>query len=101
MQWFMIVANDVPDSGDRRAAHRTAHRKRIEALEAEGRLLTAGPLPIDTSRPESGFSGSLIVAAFDTLEAARSWADADPFRAAGVYASVDVRPYKPVFGQTP
>ncbi|MFO7582678.1 YciI family protein [Guyparkeria sp.] len=100
MQWFMIFASDVPDSGERRAAHRTAHRERIEALESEGRLLTAGPLPIDPSRPESGLSGSLIVAAFETPEAARSWADADPFRAAGVYDSVDVRPYKPVFGQT-
>jgi hypothetical protein len=101
MQWFMIFANDVDDSADRRATRRVEHRERIEALEAEGRIFTAGPLPVDPDRPEAGVSGSLIVAAFEDEAAARDWAEADPFRAAGVYEQVDVRPYKPLFGRKP
>ena len=101
MQWFMIFANDVSDSAERRAAHRGEHRERIEALEAEGRLVTAGPLPVDPDRPDAGVSGSLIVAAFENEASARDWAEADPFRAAGVYETVEVRPYKAVFGKTP
>ncbi len=100
MQWFMIVANDVADSAPLRAKHRDAHRARIESLASEGRILTAGPLPIDPANPDRGLSGSLIVAAFDSLEVARAWAEADPFHAGGVYSSVDVRPYKPIFGAT-
>ncbi len=100
MQWFMIVANDMAESAALRARHRDAHRARIESMTAEGRILTAGPLPVDPADPERGLSGSLIVAAFESLEAARDWAEADPFHAGGVYASVDVRPYKPIFGAT-
>lgn len=100
MQWFMIVANDVDDSAPLRAKHRDAHRARIESMTREGRILTAGPLPIDPADPDRGLSGSLIVAAFENLDAARAWAEADPFHAGGVYASVDVRPYKPIFGAT-
>ncbi len=100
MQWFMIVANDVPDSAPLRAKHRDGHRARIESMASEGRVLTAGPLPVDPDDPDRGLSGSLIVAAFDGLDAARAWAEADPFHAGGVYASVDVRPYKPIFGTT-
>ncbi|MFN2382530.1 MAG: YciI family protein [Guyparkeria sp.] len=100
MQWFLIVANDVADSGPLRAQHREAHRARLESMIEEGRILTAGPLPIDHGDPDRGLSGSLIVASFDHLDAARTWAEADPFRVAGVYESVDVRPYKPLFGAT-
>ncbi|MFP4252625.1 MAG: YciI family protein [Guyparkeria sp.] len=100
MQWFMIVANDVADSAPLRARHRDAHRARIESMTREGRILTAGPLPIDPGDPERGLSGSLVIAAFEDIEAARTWAEADPFRTGGVYDSVDVRPYKPIFGAT-
>lgn len=100
MQWFMIVANDVADSAPLRAEHRDAHRARIESMTEEGRILTAGPLPIDPADPDRGLSGSLIVAAFEDLESARRWAESDPFAVGGVYASVDVRPYKPIFGAT-
>jgi len=101
MQWFMIFANDIVDSAEPRAANRAEHRERIEALEAEGRLFTAGPLPFDPEHPDAGVSGSLIIAAFDTEGEARDWVESDPFRAAGVYDSVEVRPYKPIFGKTP
>ena len=98
MQWFMILANDIADSAELRAKHREAHRARIEAMQAEGRILTAGPLPVDPERSDLGLSGSLIVASFDDIDAARRWAESDPFRHGGVYESVDVRHYKPVFG---
>jgi uncharacterized protein YciI len=94
--WYAIVGHDVPDSLDRRREARGAHIARLEALQAEGRLLVAGPFPtIDNEEPGSaGFSGSLIVAEFESLVAAQAWTDADPYRAAGVYQSVDVRPFK-------
>lgn len=100
MQWFMILANDIADSAELRAQHREEHRMRIEAMQAEGRILTAGPLPVDTERPEHGLTGSLIIASFKNLDEARRWAEDDPFRQGGVYASVDVRHYKPIFGAT-
>jgi len=96
---YAIIARDVADSLDQRLAARPAHLERLQALQAEGRLVLAGPLPaIDSPDPgPAGFSGSLIVAEFDSLEAAKAWADADPYRAAGVYAEVDVKPFKKVF----
>jgi uncharacterized protein YciI len=96
--FYAIVGEDVPDSLDKRLAARPAHLERLNALRDEGRLLLAGPFPaIDSPDPgPAGFSGSLIVAAFDSLEAARSWADADPYVAAGVYARVTVKPFKKV-----
>jgi uncharacterized protein YciI len=96
--WYVIVGRDVPDSLKRRQGARGAHIERLQALQAEGRLLVAGPFPsIDNEDPGSaGFSGSLIVAEFESLESARAWADADPYRATGVYQSVDVRPFKKV-----
>ena len=80
------------------ARARPAHIARLEALRAAGRLVLAGPCPaIDTEDPgEAGYSGSLIVAEFESLDAARAWADADPYVAAGVYAQVDVRPFRQV-----
>ena len=93
---YAIVGEDRPDSLADRLAARPAHIDRLKALEAEGRLLLAGPFPaIDSPDPgPAGFSGSLIVAEFPSLEAARSWADADPYVAAGVYQTVSVKPFK-------
>lgn len=96
---YAIIATDVANSLDNRLATRPAHLARLEQLKQEGRLVLAGPHPaIDSNDPGPvGFSGSLIVAEFDSLEAAQSWAEADPYRAAGVYASVVVKPFKKVF----
>ena len=97
--FYAIVGQDVPDSLDKRLAARPAHLERLQALQQAGRLLLAGPFPnIDGNDPGSaGFSGSLVVAEFDTLADARAWADADPYVAAGVYAGVSVKPFKKVF----
>ena len=94
--WYAIVANDRPGSLPARLAARPAHLARLTQLRDEGRLLLAGPFPaIDSDDPgPAGFSGSLIVAQFADLEAARAWADADPYVAAGVYADVSVRPFR-------
>jgi len=96
---YAIIATDVTDSLDQRLAARPAHLARLEQLQDEGRLVLAGPHPaVDSNDPgPAGFSGSLIVAEFDSLDAAQSWADADPYRAAGVYASVLVKPFRQVF----
>ncbi len=93
---YAIVGDDVPGSLAARLAARPAHVTRLEALRAAGRLLLAGPFPaIDSPDPgPAGFSGSLIVAEFESLEAAAAWADADPYVAAGVYARVSVRPFR-------
>ena len=95
---YAIVGQDVPDSLDKRLAARPAHLARLQALQQAGRLLLAGPFPvIDSNDPgAAGFSGSLIVAEFDSLSDAQAWADADPYVAAGVYACVEVRPFKKV-----
>lgn len=92
---YAIIATDVPDSLQARRAARPAHLERLSALQAQGRLLLAGPHPaIDSPDPgEAGFSGSLVVADFDDLEAAQAWADADPYVAAGIYAEVTVKPF--------
>lgn len=96
--FYAIVGQDVPDSLNLRLAARPAHLERLQALQQAGRLLLAGPFPaVDGSDPgPAGFTGSLIVAEFDSLDAARAWADADPYVEAGVYASVSVRPFKKV-----
>jgi len=98
---YAIIATDVANSLDNRLTTRPAHLKRLEELQKEGRLIIAGPHPaIDSEDPgEEGFSGSLIVAEFESLEDAKSWADADPYKAAGVYADVIVKPFKKVFPQ--
>ncbi|MFC3531166.1 YciI family protein [Vogesella facilis] len=95
---YAITGQDVPDSLSQRLAARPAHLERLQALQAAGKLLLAGPFPaIDSNDPgPAGFSGSLIVAEFDSLQAAQSWADADPYVAAGVYAQVSVKPFKKV-----
>ncbi|KGI78205.1 YciI family protein [Oleiagrimonas soli] len=93
--WYAIIGFDHPESLDKRKAARPAHLARLQALQAEGRMRLAGPFPaIDSAEPgPAGFSGSLIVAEFASLDAARAWADADPYVEAGVYARVDVRPF--------
>ncbi len=95
---YAITGQDVPDSLSQRLAARPAHLERLQTLQAAGRLLLAGPFPaIDSNDPgPAGFSGSLIVAEFDSLEAAQQWADADPYVAAGVYAAVSVKPFRKV-----
>ena len=95
---YAIIGEDVPDSLPRRLAARPAHLERLQALQNEGRLLLAGPFPaIDSPDPgPAGFTGSLIVAAFASLEGARAWADADPYMTSGVYARITVKPFKKV-----
>ena len=95
---YAIRGSDVPDSLDQRKAARPAHVARLEQLRDAGRLLIAGPFPaIDAEDPgPAGFTGSLIVAEFDSLEDARVWAQADPYVSAGVYAAVDVTPFRKV-----
>ena len=94
--WYAITGTDRKNSLEARIVARPAHVARLEALRDVGRLKLAGPFPaIDAEDPgPAGFSGSLIVAEFATLADARAWADADPYVAGGVYASVDVRPLR-------
>jgi uncharacterized protein len=96
---YTIVGTDVPNSLDKRLAARPAHLARLQALQEAGRLILAGPFPaIDALDPAAaGFTGSLIVAEFAALAEAETWAQADPYCAAGVYASVSVKPFKKVF----
>ena len=94
--WYAIVTEDTPNSLEKRLANRPAHLARLTALQEAGRLLLAGPFPaIDSIDPgPAGFTGSLIVAEFNTLAEAEAWANADPFVSAGVYASVSVKPFR-------
>lgn len=93
---YVIIAEDSPNSLDKRLANRPAHLARLTELQNEGRLVLAGPMPaIDSVDPgPAGFTGSLIVAEFSDLESAKSWANADPFVDAGVYISVTVKPFR-------
>lgn len=95
---YSIVGQDIEDSLEKRLAARPAHVERLLQLKEEGRLLIAGPNPaIDSDDPGSaGFSGSVIVAEFESLEAATEWANADPYITAGVYQNVSVKPFKKV-----
>ena len=96
---YAIYGEDVPNSLERRLSVRPAHLERLKKMQDEGRLLLAGPFPtIDSNDPgPAGFTGSLIVADFATLDDARSWAEADPYVGAGVYVKVTVKPFKKVF----
>ncbi len=96
--YYAINGRDVADSLARRQAARPAHLLRLELLKNQGRLLLAGPYPaIDAEDPGvAGYSGSLIVAEFESLDAARAWADGDPYLAAGVYADVSIQPFRKV-----
>ena len=95
---YTIVGQDAPDSLSKRRDTRAEHIARLQTLQNEGRLLLAGPFPaIDSNDPgPAGFTGSLIVAEFDSLCSAQSWAESDPYLAAGVYDSVSVKPFKKV-----
>jgi len=95
---YAILGRDAPDSLEQRLAVRPAHLERLNTLLAEGRLALAGPLPaIDSPDPGSaGFQGSLVVAEFASLDEARAWADVDPYVAAGVYAAVEIYPFRKV-----
>jgi len=95
---YAVMAEDVEDSLERRKSAREAHLARLRQLQDEGRLVLAGPHPaIDSEDPgEAGFSGSLVVAEFDSEEEAIAWADADPYVEAGVYQRVRVKPFKKV-----
>ncbi|MFT5425462.1 MAG: hypothetical protein ACI9ZT_000392 [Gammaproteobacteria bacterium] len=97
--YYAIICADVGDSLEKRMSVRADHIARLQALRDKGRLLIAGPHPaIDNEDPgTAGFTGSLIVAEFDSLEAAQAWADADPYIAAGAYEKVTVKPFKKVF----
>ena len=96
---YAVIAHDREGSLEQRLAARPAHLKRLESLQNAGRLVLAGPHPaIDSEDPgTAGFSGSLVVAEFPDLDAARAWAEDDPYVAAGVYEKVTVKPFKKVF----
>ena len=96
--WYAIEGYDAADALPKRLAARPAHLARLTALRDQGRLLLAGPCPsIDAEDPgEAGFSGSIVIAEFESLEAARAWAQADPYIEAGAYERVEVRPFKKV-----
>jgi hypothetical protein len=95
---YVIIGEDHANSLAKRLAARASHLERLHALQAQGRLVLAGPLPaIDSNDPgEAGFTGSVIVAEFESLTAAQAWADSDPYIAAGVYKQVSVKPFKKV-----
>lgn len=94
--YYAVLCEDVENSLPKRKSARPAHLARLQQLADDGRLLAAGPHPaLDTAEPgEAGFTGSLIIAEFDSLEAATAWADSDPYVDAGVFARVTVKPYK-------
>ncbi|MEZ9564623.1 YciI family protein [Vibrio artabrorum] len=97
--WYVIFSQDVENSLAKRQSVRPQHLERLQTLHDEGRLLTAGPMPaIDSDNPgEMGFTGSTVIAEFNSLEDAQIWADADPYVGAGVYQNVIVKPFKKVF----
>jgi hypothetical protein len=96
--WYAIISEDVENSLPLRAEARPAHLARLQSLVSEGRVLVAGPHPaVDSPDPgAAGFSGSLVIVEFPSLEEARTWADSDPYVAAGVYKTISVKPFKPV-----
>jgi uncharacterized protein YciI len=94
--WFAIIAEDVADSLEKRKAARPAHIERLQKLLDEGRLFVAGAFPaIESEDPgPAGFTGSMILAQFPSQAEAQTWADADPYIAAGVYAKVTIKPFR-------
>ena len=97
--YYVIFAQDIPDTLSKRLAVREKHLERLKQLQAEDRLLTAGPNPaIDDENPgNAGFTGSTVIARFNSLEEAKQWASQDPYVEAGVYGEVIVKPFKKVF----
>ncbi len=98
---YAILSEDIVDSLEKRKSARPDHIRRLQLLQDAGRLIIAGPHPaIDSNTPgETGFTGSLVIAEFANLTAARQWADSDPYVEAGVYANVSIKPFKQVFPQ--
>ena len=96
---YSIISEDIPNSLEKRLEKRPDHRQRLVDLQNKGRLIMAGPNPaVDSEEPgEAGFSGSLIVAEFGSLQQAQEWADADPYSQNGTYAKVTVKPFKKIF----
>lgn len=96
--FYAIIAEDKPNTLERRLTARPRHLERLHALQNEGRLILAGPHPaVDSEEPgDSGFTGSLVVAEFESLEEAQEWADNDPYVSGGVYGKVTVKPFKKV-----
>lgn len=96
--WYVIFSQDVENSLERRLSVREKHLARLKELQEQGRLLVAGPMPaIDSENPgEAGFTGSTVIAEFNSLADAKAWADADPYIEAGVYDNVIVKPFKKV-----
>jgi len=96
--WYVFICRDVENSLTARQQARPEHLKRLRQLLDQGRLLVAGPTPaIDSDNPgEAGFNGSLVIAEFSSLEDAQQWADVDPYVKAGVYESVEIKPFKKV-----
>lgn len=96
--WYVIFSQDVENSLERRMSVREQHLARLKELQQQERLLVAGPMPaIDDENPgEAGFTGSTVIAKFDSLAQAQQWANADPYIDAGVYANVIVKPFKKV-----
>lgn len=98
---YAIISEDIENSLGKRLSVRPDHIKRLQELQNHGRLVLAGPHPaVDCDNPgDAGFTGSLIVAEFDSLQSAQEWAESDPYIEAGVYAKVTVKPFKKVFPQ--
>lgn len=98
---YAIISEDVEESLEKRKSARPAHILRLRDLQDAGRLILAGPCPaVDSNTPgEAGFTGSLVVAEFVSLDEAQAWADRDPYLDAGVYAEIKVKPFKQVFPQ--
>ncbi|AJR09377.1 hypothetical protein C9J03_01750 [Photobacterium gaetbulicola] len=96
--WYVIFSQDVENSLERRLGVREKHLARLKDLQEQGRLLVAGPMPaIDSENPgEAGFTGSTVIAEFNSIDDAQAWADADPYIEAGVYEKVIVKPFKKV-----
>ena len=94
--WYVFICDDKPDTLDRRMQTRPTHIARLNALKDQGRLFVAGPCPaIDSEDPgEAGFTGSVIIAEFPSLDDAQRWANDEPYLAAGVYDKVTVKPFK-------
>ncbi|WP_374337744.1 YciI family protein [Methyloversatilis sp.] len=97
--YYALMGEDAPNSLEKRLAARPGHLARLQALQDEGRLLIAGPLPaVDSIDPgAAGYTGSLIVAEFESLESAQAWVDEDPYTSEGVFASMTVKPFRKVF----